>query len=62
VDEEVKYFLAFDAQAHHQRFTDEEIEILTFFGKELTKGLKLKKMGDILHDLKNPAIALAGFA
>lgn len=62
VDEEVKYFLAFDAQAHHQRFRDEEIEILTFFGKELTKGLKLEKMGEILHDLKNPAIALAGFA
>ena len=61
-DEEVKYFLAFDAQAHHQRFTDEEIEILRFFGKELTKGLRLEKMGDLLHDLKNPAIALAGFA
>jgi len=61
VDEEVKYFLAFDAQAHHQRFTDKEIEILTFFGKELTKGLRIEKMGDILHDLKNPAIALAGF-
>ncbi len=62
VNEEVNYFLAFDAQAHHRRFTDEEIEILTFFGKELMKGLRLEKMDDILHDFKNPAIAAAGFA
>jgi signal transduction histidine kinase len=62
IDETVKYFLAFDAQAHHQGFTQEEIDILTFFGKELTKGVKLEKMDDILHDFKNPAIAVAGFA
>jgi signal transduction histidine kinase len=62
VNEVVNYFLAFDAQAHHQRFTVEEIEIFTFFGKELMKGLRLEKMDDILHDFKNPAIAAAGFA
>jgi len=62
VDETVKYFLVFDAQAHHQRFTEEEIDMLTFFGKELTKGLKLERMDEILHDFKNPAIAVAGFA
>ncbi len=62
MDETVKYFLVFDAQTHHQRFTEEEINILTFFGKELTKGVKLEKMDDILHDFKNPAIAVAGFA
>jgi signal transduction histidine kinase len=62
MDETVKYFLAFDAQAHHRRFTEEQVELLTFFGKELTKGLKLEKMDDILHDFKNPAIAVAGFA
>jgi signal transduction histidine kinase len=62
VNEAVNSFLAFDAQAHHQRFTDEEIEIFTFFGKELMKGLRLEKMDDILHDFKNPAIAAAGFA
>ena len=45
-----------------RRFTDEEIEIFTFFGKELMKGLRLEKMDDILHDFKNPAIAAAGFA
>jgi signal transduction histidine kinase len=62
VNEVVNYFLAFDAQAYHQRFTDEEIEIFTFLGKELMKGLRLEKMDDILHDFKNPAIAAAGFA
>lgn len=61
VKESVNYFLAFDAQAHHRRFTEEEIEIFTFFGKELMKGLRLEKMDDILHDFKNPAIAVAGF-
>ncbi|MBM4349277.1 MAG: GAF domain-containing sensor histidine kinase [Deltaproteobacteria bacterium] len=62
LDENVKYFLVFDAQACHQRFTEEEIDLLTFFGKELTKGVKLEKMDEILHDFRNPAIAVAGFA
>jgi signal transduction histidine kinase len=62
VNDAVQYFLAFDAQAQHRRFRDAEIEIFTFFGKELMKGLRLEKMGDILHDFKNPAIASAGFA
>ena len=62
VNDVVNYFLVFDAQAHHRRFTDEEIEIFIFFGKELMKGLRLEKMDDILHDFKNPAIAAAGFA
>ncbi len=62
VNDAVNYFLVFDAQAHHRKFTDEEIEIFTFFGKELMKGLRLEKMDDILHDFKNPAIAAAGFA
>jgi GAF domain-containing protein len=62
VNDVVNFFLAFDAQAHHRRFTDEEIEIFIFFGKELMKGLRLEKMDDILHDFKNPAIAAAGFA
>ena len=62
VDEKVKYFLSFDAQAHHKQFTEDEIEIFNFFGKELMKALRMEKMGDALHDFKNPAIAVAGFA
>jgi len=62
VEEEIKYFLVFDAQSYYRRFSDEKIEIFTFLGKELMKGLRLEKMDDILHDFKNPAIAVAGFA
>ncbi len=62
VNEVVNYFLAFDSQAQKRPYTDEEIEIFSFFGKELMKGLRLEKMDDILHDFKNPAIAAAGFA
>jgi signal transduction histidine kinase len=62
VNDVVNYFLVFDAQAEHRRFTDEQIEIFTFFGKELMKGLRVEQKDDILHDFKNPAIAVAGFA
>jgi signal transduction histidine kinase len=62
VDGVVQYFLAFDAQAQHQQFSEDEIMVFSFLGKELMKGLRLEKMGDILHDFKNPAIAIAGFA
>jgi signal transduction histidine kinase len=62
VNDQVNYFLVFDAQAQHKRFREEELEVFTFLGKELMKGLKLEKMDDILHDFKNPAIAAAGFA
>jgi len=62
VDGTVQYFLAFDAQAHHRQFAEEEIMMFNFLGKELMKGLRLEKMDDILHDFKNPAIAIAGFA
>jgi GAF domain-containing protein len=61
VNGRVDYFLAFDAQARHQRFTPEDIEVFTFFGRELLKSLRMEKMDDILHDFKNPAIAIAGF-
>ena len=61
VNDVVKYFLVFDAQAQDQRFGSEEIEIFTFLGKELMKGLRLEKMDDTLHDFKNPAIAACGF-
>jgi hypothetical protein len=62
VEGTVEYFLAFDAQAQHHRFAEEEIMMFSFLGKELMKGLRLEKMDDILHDFKNPAIAIAGFS
>ena len=62
VDGAVQYFLAFDAQAQHLSFAEEDIMLFSFLGKELMKGLRLEKMDDIVHDFKNPAIAIAGFA
>jgi hypothetical protein len=61
-DEEVDYFLTFDAQGQHERFTEEEIEIFVFFGMELMKGLRLEKLHDLLHDSKNIGISLTYFA
>lgn len=60
-DETINYFLAFDAQAQHKHFTDEEIKILVFLGMELMKGVRLERMYDLLHDSKNSAMALGGF-
>jgi signal transduction histidine kinase len=62
INEIVQYFLVFDAQSYYRRFTDEKIEIFIFLGKELMKAQRIEKMDDILHDFKNPAIAIAGFA
>jgi signal transduction histidine kinase len=62
IDEVVQYFLVFDAQTEHQEFSREDIEIFIFLGKELTKGLRLEKIDDTLHDFKTPVIAAGGFA
>ena len=62
VDDKVRHLLAFNATKQKHFFSDEEIELITFFGKEIMKASKLEFFGDILHDIKNPAIAVAGFA
>lgn len=62
IGDRVRYLLVFDALEKRRFFSDEEIEILTFFGKQLTQALEIERLDDILHDFKNPAIAVAGFA
>jgi signal transduction histidine kinase len=62
VDGKVRHVLAFYAAEQKQFFSDEEIDLLTFFGKEIMKATRLEFLGDVLHDIKNPAIAVAGFA
>ena len=62
VDELITHLIAFDCLDPHKRFEDEEVEILSFFGKEVMKAVRLEKLHDILHDFRNPAIATAGFA
>ncbi len=59
---EVNYFLVFYATDRRQEFMEQEIELLSFFGKEIMKALRIEKLDDILHDFKNPGIAIAGFA
>jgi signal transduction histidine kinase len=62
VGDRVRHLLVFDALDMRRFFSAEDIEILTFFGKELTQVLEIERLDDILHDFKNPAIAVAGFA
>ena len=57
-----RHILCFFATQQKQYFTEDEIELLTFFGKEITKALRLEFLGDMLHDFKNPAMAVAGLA
>ena len=60
--DEINYFLVFYAKDRRQEFTNHEIELLSFFGKEIMKALRIEKLDDVLHDFKNPGIAIAGFA
>ncbi|MEA3548626.1 MAG: GAF domain-containing protein [Thermodesulfobacteriota bacterium] len=62
VDNKVRHLLTFYAADQKRFFTDEEIELLIFFGKEIVKASKLEFLSDMLHDLKNPIVAVAGLA
>ena len=62
VGEGVTHFMTFEALDQRQRYTEEEIEIFLFLGRELMKAQRMGRLDDILHDFKNPAIATAGFA
>lgn len=60
--EDITHFMTFDALDQRRRYTEEEIEIFVFLGRELMKAQRMERLDDILHDFKNPAIATAGFA
>jgi signal transduction histidine kinase len=62
VGEGITHFMTFDAVEQRKRYTEGEIEIFVFLGRELMKAQKMERLDDILHDFKNPAIATAGFA
>jgi len=59
---EVTHFMTFDALEQRKVYSPEEIEIFLFLGRELMKAQRMEHLDDILHDFKNPAIAIAGFA
>ena len=60
--EDVTHFMAIDALDQRQRYSEGEIEIFVFLGRELMKAQRMERLDDTLHDFKNPAIATAGFA
>jgi signal transduction histidine kinase len=62
VGEEVTHFMTFDALDMRKRYSEWEIEIFLFLGRELMHAQKMEQLDDTLHDFKNPAIAIAGFA
>lgn len=62
VDGEVRHFMTFDALDQRQRYVDDEIETLLYLGREMMKAERMERLDDALHDFKNPAIAIAGFA
>ncbi len=59
---DVTYIMTFDALDQRQRYSDDEIDVFLFLGRELMKARKMEQLDDALHDFKNPAIATAGFA
>jgi signal transduction histidine kinase len=59
---ETTHFMTFDALEYRKRYTQEEIGVFLFLGRELMKAQKMEQLDDALHDFKNPAIATAGFA
>jgi len=60
--EQILHFMTFDAKDQRKMYSPEEIEIFLFLGRELMKAQRIERLDDILHDFKNPAIAIAGFA
>jgi signal transduction histidine kinase len=54
--------MTFDAIDQRQRYSDDEIDVFLFLGRELMKAQTMERLDDALHDFKNPAIATAGFA
>jgi signal transduction histidine kinase len=62
IAEKARHILTFYAADQKQSFHEDEIELLTFLGKEIMKASTLEFLSDTIHDFKNPAIAVAGFA
>lgn len=62
INDEITHFMTFDALDLRKGYSEWEIEIFLFLGRELMQAQKIERLDDTLHDFKNPAIAIAGFA
>ena len=60
--DEITHFMTIDALDQRQTYSEGEIDIFVFLGRELMKAQRMERLDDTLHDFKNPAIATAGFA
>jgi signal transduction histidine kinase len=60
--DEATHFMTFDALDMRKGYSEWEIEIFLFLGRELMQAQRIEQLDDTLHDFKNPAIAIAGFA
>ncbi|HID98498.1 MAG TPA: GAF domain-containing protein [Thermodesulfobacteriaceae bacterium] len=58
----IRFLMTFYVTDMKPSFLEEEIELLTFFGKEIMKASRLEILDDVIHDFKNPAIAIIGFS
>jgi signal transduction histidine kinase len=59
---EITHFMTFDALDYRKGYSEWEIEVFLFLGRELIQAQRIEQLDDTLHDFKNPAIAIAGFA
>ncbi len=62
VNDEITHFMTFDALDLRKGYSEWEIEIFLFLARELMQAQRIEQLDDTLHDFKNPAIAIAGFA
>ena len=62
VNDEITHFMTFDALDLRKGYSEWEIDIFLFLGRELMQAQRIEQLDDTLHDFKNPAIAIAGFA
>ncbi|MGC1402114.1 MAG: GAF domain-containing sensor histidine kinase [Thermodesulfobacteriota bacterium] len=62
INDEITHFMTFDALDLRKGYSEWEIDIFLFLGRELMQAQRIEQLDDTLHDFKNPAIAIAGFA
>ncbi|MBW2038276.1 MAG: GAF domain-containing sensor histidine kinase [Deltaproteobacteria bacterium] len=57
----VQYLITFHALEGKKGFTEDDVQTFAFLGNELTKVMWIERLEEVVHDLRGPAIAAAGF-
>ena len=50
VDGQITHLMTFDALEQRPRYSDDEIDLFLFLGRELIKAWKMERLDDALHD------------